>query len=164
MKLRIPLNSGDMQPKDVKVTIRGRGELLLEVVEHLKVHDFARACVPYHRTGSMHRDGPLGSSPVVELPFSDSAHISLNFPCHILNYLLPIHCLRAVPQSTRNREDAAVCFSFTPVWLELLWLPWTLGNRYPASMPAAIRLWLELYYHFCSRPSPSDNGQPGYWP
>src|SRR6266446_515351 len=29
MKLRIPLNSGDMQPKDVKVTIRGRGELLL---------------------------------------------------------------------------------------------------------------------------------------
>ena len=31
MKLRIPLNSGDMQPKDVKVTIRGRGELLLFV-------------------------------------------------------------------------------------------------------------------------------------
>src|SRR6266568_4109366 len=33
MKLRIPLNSGDMQPKDVKVTIRGRGELLLIKVE-----------------------------------------------------------------------------------------------------------------------------------
>ena len=29
MKLRIPLNSGDMQPNDVTVTIRGRGELLL---------------------------------------------------------------------------------------------------------------------------------------
>ena len=29
MQLRIPLNSGDMQPKDAKVTIRGRGELLL---------------------------------------------------------------------------------------------------------------------------------------
>jgi hypothetical protein len=31
MKLRISLNSGDMQPKDVKVTIRGRGELLLDI-------------------------------------------------------------------------------------------------------------------------------------
>src|SRR5713101_7160282 len=35
MKLRIPLNSGDMQSKDVKVTIRGRGELLLLGVEFL---------------------------------------------------------------------------------------------------------------------------------
>jgi len=32
MKLRIPLNSGDMQLKDVKVTIRGMGELLLDVL------------------------------------------------------------------------------------------------------------------------------------
>ena len=29
MELRIPLNSGNMQPKDVKVIIRGGGELLL---------------------------------------------------------------------------------------------------------------------------------------
>jgi hypothetical protein len=32
MKLRIPLNSGDMQLKDVKVAIRGMGELLLKTV------------------------------------------------------------------------------------------------------------------------------------
>src|SRR5947208_17076701 len=35
MQLRIPLNSGDMQPKDAKVTIRGRGELLLNYVPPL---------------------------------------------------------------------------------------------------------------------------------
>ncbi len=36
MQLRIPLNSGDMQPKDAKVTIRGRGELLLGTDGKLK--------------------------------------------------------------------------------------------------------------------------------
>jgi hypothetical protein len=46
MQLRIPLNSGDMQPKDAKVTIRGRGELLLKynLIERRLFPHITRAC------------------------------------------------------------------------------------------------------------------------
>jgi len=48
MQLRIRLNSGDMQPKDVKVTIRGRGELLLSIERgrELSTMHHHRGCCP----------------------------------------------------------------------------------------------------------------------
>ncbi len=40
MKWQIPLNSGDLQPMDFKVTIREGGELLLDTVVKILCHGY----------------------------------------------------------------------------------------------------------------------------